>query len=149
MLIVEGLLLDDLRAKGHTLHLEPMAKTNHVNISLLWSWVRHAFWGGRLFGAMRAKKKSWSVYRRLLYVARSPFIPIVRFSRTAQRVRELGKGAFLPRITPPVLIGLIPHAVGEATGYALGVGEAAERYSYLETTRILHVTPADREVFAV
>jgi hypothetical protein len=147
MLIVEGLLLDDLRAKGHTLHLEPTAKTNHVNISLLWSWVRHAFWGGRLFGAMRAKKKTWSVGKRLLYIAGSPLIPIVRFCRTVQRLRELGKGAFLTRITPALLMGLIPHAVGEATGYALGVGKAAERYSYLETKRILHVIPADREVF--
>jgi len=60
----------------------------------------------------------------------------------------LGKGAFLPRIALPVLMGLIPHAVGEATGYALGVGEAAERYSYLETKRILHVKPADRAIFA-
>jgi hypothetical protein len=148
MLIVEGLLLDDLRAKGHTLHLEPMAKTNHVNISLLWSWVRHAFWGGRLFGAMRAKKKTWSVWRRLLYIAGSPLIPIVRFCRTAQQIRELKKGPFLSSITFPVLVGLIPHAVGEATGYALGVGEAAERYSYFETARILHVKPADRAVFA-
>lgn len=148
VLIVEGLLLDDRRAKGHTLHLEPMAKTDHVNISLLCSWVRHAFWGGRLFGAMRAKKKTWSVWRRLLYIAGSPLIPIVRLCRTAQQVRELGKGAFLPRIALPVLMGLIPHAVGEATGYALGVGEAAERYSYLETKRILHVKPADRAIFA-
>jgi hypothetical protein len=148
VLIVEGLLLDDLRAKGHTLHLEPMAKTNHVNISLLWSWVRHAFWGGRLFGAMRAKKKTWSVWRRLLYIAGSPLIPIVRFCRTAQQLRESGKGAFVARITPAVLMGLMPHAVGEATGYALGVGESAERYSYFETKRILHVKPTDRAVFA-
>ncbi len=56
MLIVEGILFDDLRSRGHTLHLEPAAQTNHVNISLLSSWVRHAFWGGRLFGAMRATK---------------------------------------------------------------------------------------------
>ncbi len=146
LLIVEGILFDDLRAKGHTLHLEPMAKTNHVNISLLYSWVRHAFWGGRLFAAMRAKKKTWSVWRRLLYISGSPLIPIVRLWRTAQKVREVGKGAFLPRMIPAVLIGLIPHAVGEAIGYALGVGEAAERYSYFETRRILHVTPGDRQI---
>jgi len=35
MLIVEGILLDDLRAKGHTLQLEPSAQTHHVNISIL------------------------------------------------------------------------------------------------------------------
>src|SRR5262249_37204203 len=46
-MIVESNLLDDLRSKGHTLCFEPAARTSHVNISLLSSWMRHAFWGGR------------------------------------------------------------------------------------------------------
>jgi hypothetical protein len=144
MLIVEGILFDDLRAKGHTLYFEPAAQTNHVNFSILSSYVRHAFWGGRLFGAMRAQKKHWSVWRRLVYIAGSPLIPVIRFYKTVQRIRLVGKGRLLPGIIPAVLTGLIPHALGEATGYAFGVGHAAKRYSYFETRRFLHVIPNDR-----
>jgi len=146
VLMVEGILLDDLRAKGHTLHLEPSAKTNHVNISRLYSWVRHAFWGGRLFAAMRAKKNTWPVSRRFVYIAGSPLIPLVRLFRTVRKVREVGRGAFPPSVFPAVMCGLIPHAVGELIGYAFGMGGAAERYSYFETKRVLHVTPSDRQI---
>lgn len=146
MLIVEGILFDDLRAKGHTLHFEPAAKTNHVNISILSSWVRHAFWGGRLFGAMRARKNKWPVWKRLVYIAGSPLIPVMRFCKTVQKAREVGKGALLPRVIPAILAGLLPHVVGEVAGYALGAGQAAERYSYFEMKRFLHVVPGDRAI---
>lgn len=146
MLIVEGILFDDLRAKGNTLHLEPAAQTNHVNISIFSSWVRHAFWGGRLFGAMRARKNKWPVWRRLIYIGGSPLIPVMRFYKTVQKVREVGKGTLLPRMIPAVLAGLFPHVVGEITGYALGAGRAAERYSYFEMKRFLHVGPNDRHM---
>lgn len=146
MLIVEGILFDDLRAKGHTLHFEPAAQTNHVNISILSSWVRHAFWGGRLFGAMRARKNKWPVWKRLVYIAGSPLIPAMRFYKTVQKVREVGKVALLPRMIPAVLAGLFPHVVGEVMGYALGAGPAAERYSYFEMKRFLHVVPGDSAV---
>jgi len=123
-----------------------MAKTNHVNISILSSWVRHAFWGGRLFGAMRAQKKHWSVWRRLVYIGGSPLIPFIRFYRTVKKIQAAGKDTLLPKVVPAIVAGLLPHALGEVVGYALGLGRAQERYSYFETKRILHVTPADREL---
>jgi hypothetical protein len=146
MLIVEGILFDDLRAKGHILHFEPAAQTNHVNISILSSLIRHAFWGGRLFGAMRAQKNNWPVWKRLVYIAGSPLIPIMRLYKTVRRGREVGKDALLPRLIPAVLAGLLPHAMGEVTGYALGVGRAAERSSYFEMKRFLHVVPTDQQI---
>ncbi len=146
MLIVEGILFDDLRAKGHTLHFEPAAQTNHVNISLLSSWARHAFWGGRLFGGMRARKNNWPVWKRLIYIAGSPLIPIMRFCKTVQKAREIGKSGLLPGMIPALVAGLLPHVVGEIAGYALGAGRAAERYSYFEMKRFLHVVPGDRAI---
>ena len=145
MLIVEGILFDDLRAKGHTLHFEPAAQTSHVNISLLRSWIRHAFWGGRLFGAMRAQKKHWSVWRRLAYAAGSPLIPVIRLKRTVKSVREVGESSRLWKMIPSLIAGLLPHATGEAIGYAFGLGRAAEHYSALEMKRFLHVVPQDRK----
>jgi hypothetical protein len=119
-----------------------------VNVSLMSSWVRHAFWGGKLFGGMRAQKKKWTVWKRLVYIAGSPLIPAVRFYRTLRKIRQTGRSALLPWILPAVITGLLPHALGEATGYALGVGRAAERYSYFEMKRMLHVIQREREILA-
>jgi hypothetical protein len=47
---------------------------------------------------------------------------------------------------PAVLAGVLPHVVGEVAGYALGAGRAAERYSYFEMKRFLHVVTTDRKI---
>lgn len=146
MLMVEGLLFDDLRTKGHTLYLESVAKVDHVNISLVSVWVRHAFWGGRLFGALRAQRKKWTVWRRFVYTTGSPLIPLVRFSRILRRIRQTGRSAPLLRLLPAIITGLLPHALGEATGYAFGMGRAAEQYSYFEMRRRLQVVKREREI---
>lgn len=147
MLLAEGILLDDLRGKGHAIHLEPAAITHHVNISRWSSWVRHAFWGGRLFAALRADKKRWSAWRRILYVVGAPLIPMLRLYRAVQTIRVAGQGSRLPTVIPAIVAGLLPHAAGELFGYAFGLGNTAERYSYYETKRFLHVTAADTAVF--
>ena len=145
LLAVEGLLLDDLRSRGHGLYLEAKARTSHVNISRLSSWVVHTFWGGRLFGAARAREKGWSVWRRLAYVCGGPLIPVIRLRRTVPVIYRTGRGReLMPRILPAMFAGLIPHALGEVTGYALGVGDAERRYSYFEMKRARHVTARDR-----
>jgi len=148
MLLAEGILFDDLRAKGHKLHIEVAAKTDHVNISILSSWLRHAFWGGKLFGAMRAQKNRWSVWNRFVYIAAALLIPPLRLFRTLRVIRRAGRNTSLLRLIPSILSGLLPHALGEIAGYAIGLDNTAERYSYYETKRILHVTRSDREIFA-
>ena len=70
----------------------------------------------------------------------------MRFYKTVQKAREAGKGALVPRMIPALLAGLLPHVVGEITGYALGAGRAAERYSYFEMKRFLHVVPSDQKI---
>lgn len=147
MLIAEGLLLDALRAQGHRLCLAPAAQTHHVNISLLSSWVRHTFLGGRLFGALRAEKKRWPLWRRLVYAGGSPLVPLIRLRRLLRLLRRhpLRRGLKL-RLLPAALCGLIPHALGEAMGYAFGMGCAEEYYARYEITRIHHVTAEDRQI---
>lgn len=149
LLAVEGLLLEDLRAKGHGLYFEAGARTAHVNISRLSSWVGHTFWGGRLFGSARARRKRWPVWRRLLYVCGGPLIPLVRLRRTLPLIRETERGRrILARMLPAMLAGLLPHAFGEATGYAFGAGDAERRYSFYEMNRRRHVTREDRRALA-
>lgn len=147
MLLVEGFLFDDLRAKGHTLYLQPSAHTYHVNISILSSWIFHAFWGGRLFGAQRAQTNKWPLWKRWMYVAGSPLIPVVRLLRAARTIQKAGKRDMLMKVLPSMLAGLLPHALGEAVGYAMGLSDTPERYSYYETKRVLHVAKRDREIF--
>jgi hypothetical protein len=147
LLVVEGALLEDLRARGHRLYLEPAAKTSHVNISRLASWVKHAFLGGRLFGATRAQRQRWSLWRRLVYIGGSPLIPLVRLWRTLRLIRQQPlQRELIPRMLPAVISGLLPHAVGEAIGYAFGLGRTEEYYARYEMTRIHHVTAADRQI---
>lgn len=146
MLLAEGILLDDLRAKGHQLHLETASRINHVNISRPWPWIRHAFYGGRIHAALRAEQRHWTVWRRVAYVAASPLVPIVRLNRTLKTVRQVGRPALLPQILPPIVAGLLPHALGEVVGYAMGLGRAPERYSSLEANRRFHVTPPERHL---
>ena len=146
MLAVEGVLLDDLAAKGHGLYFEAAARTSHLNISLLSSWISHTFWGGRLFGAIRARKKKWSVWRRLLYIFGGPLIPMIRLWRTLPKIYLTGRQReLMPRILPAMLAGLIPHAIGEVMGYALGLGNAEQHYSFYEMKRTQHITAQDRE----
>lgn len=144
MLMVEGILLDDLLAKGHTLGFQPAARTDHVNISVLSSWVRHAFWGGRLFGAMRARHNAWPWWKRAAYVAGSPAIPVVRLHRAWKGVGDARDNVPLPLLFAAMVAGLVPHAVGETVGYACGAGNAEERYSHFEMRRFLHVVARER-----
>ncbi len=146
MIVVEGVLLDELRAKGHQIYLEPAAKANHVNISLLWSWMRQAFWGGWLFAGVRAREKKWSPWRRLFYIGGAPLIPLVRLWRTIKEIRRTGRQQkLIPRVLPALIAGLVPHAIGELCGYAFGLVNAEERYSYYEMLRINHITAQDRK----
>ncbi len=145
LLAVEGVLLDELRARGHALYFEAGAQTYHVQITRYRAWAKHSFWGGRLFGAVRARRHRWTFWRRLVYIGGGPLIPVVKLRRTLPAIRRAGRAReLLPRVLPAMLAGLIPHALGEVTGYAFGLGDAERRYSYYEMSRARHVTYEDR-----
>jgi hypothetical protein len=149
LIAVEGLLLEDVRARGHGLYFEAAARTHHVNISRFSSWVAHSFWGGRMFGAARARGKKWTRLRRLAYVGGGPLIPLVRVGRALPQVYRTGAGhGDVARVLPAMLAGLIPHALGEVAGYAFGAGASEERYSSFELNRSIHLTERDRRELA-
>jgi hypothetical protein len=143
-LAVEVFLHRDLLAKGHRLYLEPSATTSHVNISRWGPWMRHAFVGGRLFGATRASRERWSPARRLLHIMGAPLVPVVRLRRALRDMRRSGeRQRLLPNAIGAVAAGLVGHALGEAAGYALGVADAEHRYSDFEVDRGRFVTAQD------
>jgi hypothetical protein len=145
LLETDLILNSELRARGYKLYLEPAAKSYHMNCSRFTSYVRAEFYGGRLFGAARARYEHWSIFRRLLYICGMPLIPIVRLWRICREIRRSGRERELfPKVLPPLMAGLVAHTLGEVTGYALGSGNAAQQRITLELSRYRHVLKQDR-----
>ena len=145
MLEVETILHWDLISKCYRLYLEPAAKVNHLNPSLLSSYLGAEFHGGRLFGAARARYGRWSLWRRLLYIGGIPLIPIIRFRRVLNQIRRTKlKTNLLPSILPALIMGIISHSLGEFTAYAFGVGDAPKRRLTFELSRSRHTKELDK-----
>ena len=146
----EGLLHQALQDRGFQLYLEPGAKSNHVNVSTIFSLIRCEFVGGRLFGAARMRHNQWSMARRLLYILGSPLIPVLRLRRTLQEVRRAGQfDKLFPQILPSMLTALVAQCLGEISGYALGAGDAAWQRVPCELNRCEFLTASEKKQRAV
>ena len=142
----EGFLHQALQDRGYQLYFEPAAKSNHVNVSTIFSLIRCEFVGGRLFGAARVRHNKWSMARRLLYILGSPLIPVLRLRRTLQEVRRAGQfDKLFPQILPSMLTALVAHCLGEISGYALGAGDAAWQRVPCELNRCEFLTASERK----
>ena len=143
VLETESILHEDLRLRGHRFYLEPAAKTNHVNISLLSSYIAAEFNGARMFTGNRAL--TTSTLWRLIYMCRTPLMPFVRLRRVVRHIIRSGRAReLLPGILPALSVGLIADALGQLIGYAFGVGNAAQRRVSFELNRCQHVTEHER-----
>lgn len=140
----ETLLLASLNKQGSALYLAPDAISSHVNVSATRSYTRGEFLGGRLFGAGRARSHGWGV-RRVVYAAASPAILFLRLQRVLAQIWRCGRqGELMPKILPPLLLGLVSHTIGEVVGYLFGQGRAAEHRRSIELNRFQHVAERDR-----
>jgi hypothetical protein len=145
MLETEGILNRDLQARGYRLYLEPAAKTNHVNISLLSSYFGAEFHGARMLAANRARSAKFSMFWRLLYICGIPLIPFIRLKRVLRHIFRSGRQRELfPGILPALVIGLVADAFGQLAGYAFGAGDAARRRVSFELSRCQHITESDK-----
>ena len=142
----EGILHRELQAKGYRLYLESAAKTNHVNISRLSSYIRAEFHSARMFAANRARSENWPMLQRLLYMFGTPLIFFVRLKRVLGHVFRSGRAReLLPGILPALIAGLVGDAFGQLTGYALGAGDAAQQRVSFELNRYQHTTKQDQQ----
>jgi hypothetical protein len=142
----EGFLHQALQDRGYQLYLEPAAKSNHVNVSTIFSLIRCEFWGGRLFGAARVRHNKWSLARRLLYILGSPLIPVLRLRRTLQEVQRAGQfDKLFPQILPGILTALVAHCLGEISGYAFGAGNTARQRVPCELNRCAFLTESEKK----
>ena len=135
LLETESLLHSDLQARGYRFYLEPAAKTEHVNISCLSSYLANEFLGARMFAAGRARLAKWSVFRRLLHICALPLIPLIRLRRILRHVFRSGRAKLVPGILPALILGQLADGVGQLTGYMFGAGDAAQRLVKFELNR--------------
>jgi hypothetical protein len=146
---MELILHADLRSRGYQLYLEPAARTHHTNISRIAYFVLDSYYGGRVFGSLRARSQHWSALRRLLYVAGSPLIPFVRLWRLLNVIRRSGRQRQLvPRVLPVLLTGLTAQTAGEVMGYAFGSGAAVRVRGQFEINRNRYLVEQDQAALA-
>jgi hypothetical protein len=149
MLCAEGILQQDLRARGYQLYLEPQARTDHINFSKFIYFVQDQYYGRRTYAALRAREGRWSVWRRAAYVVSWPLIPVLLFRRLLPNLLRPGQPIrLLPRMFPALALGLVVGATGEVMGYAFGAGNAPHRKNILEFDRMRYVTEHDQRALA-
>ncbi|MSW96481.1 MAG: hypothetical protein F2796_06745, partial [Actinobacteria bacterium] len=108
LLADEGLLHAHVAARG-TCAVIPDAQVHHLNISRPASALRHAWLGGRSYGA--ARTAGWSAARRLAYALAWPLITLRRLPRELPRARWDGR-ARTPAVVGALLLTLAVHSLG-------------------------------------
>jgi hypothetical protein len=142
----EGALQAELRARGHTLYLEPAARTDHSNVSAPWSTVGLNLQRGRILGAQRAEREGWPAWRRMLQAAAFPLFPLLQMRHMRPQMQRL---PVPPALRTRVLLGVVGTlgvlAVAEAWGLLAGPGDAVARIEDYELHRARHLSRRDRD----
>ncbi|MEO1238701.1 MAG: glycosyltransferase [Pseudomonadota bacterium] len=142
----EGTLYPAFLKMGKTLYLTGETVTGHTQVSDLASYLRLEFIGQRVYAAARIKVEAWSPWKRAVYIAGSPLIPLVRLYRSIGHIRRTGRvRQLLPQAAVVILLANIAGAAGEALGYLVGANAKvrADRME-IELDRYAFVTGADR-----
>jgi len=131
----DTVLTAQLRADGHRFHFAPAARTRHLNVSRLRPFLLERFAAGREFAAARVAGAP--LLRRLLFVAGSPLIPLIRLLRVRDQVARVDAAHRPPwRALPALCLALVTSAAGELWGYAFGASASgALRLAEIEVHR--------------
>ena len=142
----EGALQAELRSRGHTLYLEPAARTHHSNVSAAWSTVGLNTQRGRILGAQRAQRERWPAWRRIVQAAAFPLFPLLQLRHVLPQMQRVPvPEAMRTRVTLGVVATLGVLAAGEAWGLVAGEGDAVARMEDYELYRARHLSRRDRE----
>ena len=142
----EGALQAELRSRGHTLYLEPTARTHHSNVSAAWSTVGLNTQRGRILGAQRAQRERWPAWRRIVQAAAFPLFPLLQLRHVLPQMQRVPvPESMRTRVTLGVVVTLGVLAVGEAWGLVAGEGDAVARMEDYELYRARHLSRHDRE----
>jgi hypothetical protein len=141
----ERVLQFEIEGRGLKMILLAHPRIGHFNFSRWRSTIVHAFQGGRLFAGQRGR--DWSFGRRVIYAAGAPLVPFIRLRRIMSDLRESPDeyARLVPSRLPIFAFVLALHALGEAVGYAFGVGNAVDRYAPFELYRRDQLIKKERE----
>lgn len=145
----EGALQAELLAQGHTLYLEPAARTAHSNVSRVWSTVGLNVQRGRALGALRAEQERWPAWRRAVQAAAFPLFPLLQLRYLLPTTQRL---PVPPSLRSRVFLGLVATlgvlAAAEAWGLLLGAGDAITKMEDYELHRTKHLSARERRALA-
>jgi hypothetical protein len=136
LLSCDLVLMMRLRKLGHRLFLDPRIRVAHINETAIRSTCRGYFLHHRTYGPLRAREAGWPWWRRLVYVAATPVIPVyflVWFRRYLGRHRP----DLLPLLDRGVLrvyAAQLAGASGQALGLLIGPGRAEAAFTRFELT---------------
>jgi hypothetical protein len=111
------ILNEAISSQSRRLVFAPEARIDHHNIEKAWPSTIEHFAIGYTIGSRRAA--SWSLIRRLAYIAGSVLVPAVLLIRNWKPIRALGARHAIPALALPALLLLLAaKAAGEAFAYA-------------------------------
>ena len=146
-MVFDSVFHAELRGRGARFRLEPRARTYHVFMTKLVPFLAENFHIGRQFAGTRCRR--WPATLRAAWVLGSPLIPVVRMSRIAAVMRRQGwTWPLAVGAMPSLVLGLAASAMGEALGYAAGVGASASRTLQHDFRRWRAVQVVDRALWA-
>lgn len=121
-------------------------RTNHFNMSRLCPALLLAFHGGRIFGAVRAKRSGWGLAASVARSSAFPLIALLKVLRTAPILWDRSSWLRTAAHVPVALLLAFVHAMGEAVGTCFGMGTSAGAYAKLEYNRVGCLLPAERQL---
>jgi hypothetical protein len=142
MLEAESVLHWDLQRRGLQVAMEPDARVRHRNFSRWPPSIALRFCCGRLFAASRAR--GWPWWKRAVYAAGCPALPAIRTWRALRDLRRLDDTRPRRGLALAIAGLLVFDALGEAAGYALGVGAASRQLGAIEFNRQRFMSARDR-----
>jgi len=130
----ESVLHRELMSKGYKLFISGDICTSHQNFYRWLVFIAARYYAGRQFAGTWSQY--WSAFKRLLYAAASPCIPVLRTMRTYQNVKRTRGIRFYIRILPVVAAGFIVEGFGNFIGFLFGTGDAALKIAEYEFHRM-------------
>ncbi len=121
-------------------------RSHHVNMSRLYPAMLLAFWGGRIFGAVRTRQQGWGFFVRFARSLLFPVIAVLKLFRTASLLRD--RSSWLRTFTnfSTAVLLAFAHAIGEAIGTCFGLGHSERAYAALEFNRANLLRPGERHI---
>ena len=148
LLQAESLLQEEIQARNPDARFVRCAQTSlrHVNMSRLVPAMRHAFHGGKIFGAERAKRHRWGWCSRLVRSLLFPQVGILKFLRCSPILLDQKS---LTRTLANFLAAFplsLSHALGEALGTVFGKGLSAQIYTTFDCNRSSLLRSSERDL---